>query len=279
MLGSDLHSELQARGHEVFAPNSRELDLTDPESVARITLRTELDWCLNCAAFTGVDLAESEEQAATELNAIGPSYLARACAMAGIKLLHVSTDFVFDGKSSTPYTEEDVPNPLGAYGRTKLAGEEAIRAALPTALILRTSWLYGPMGRSFPRTMIEAWRAGKSLKVVADQVSCPTCTVDLSKVIVAATELDLFPGIYHASGPDALSWHEFATRAIKAYMQVKGMEGDVDIAPIKTEDWPTPALRPPYSVLSNDKINAAGIAPMRTVEESLGDFCQRLQIG
>ena len=279
MLGSDLHSELQARGHEVFAPNSRELDLTDPESVARITLRTELDWCLNCAAFTGVDLAESEEQAATELNAIGPSYLARACAMAGIKLLHVSTDFVFDGKSSTPYTEEDVPNPLGAYGRTKLAGEEAIRAALPTALILRTSWLYGPMGRSFPRTMIEAWRAGKSLKVVADQVGCPTCTVDLSKVIVAATELDLFPGIYHASGPDALSWHEFATRAIKAYMQVKGMEGDVDIAPIKTEDWPTPALRPPYSVLSNDKINAAGIAPMRTVEESLGDFCQRLQIG
>lgn len=279
MLGSDLRSELQARGHEVFAPNSRELDLTDPESVASIALRTELDWCLNCAAFTGVDLAESEEQAATELNAIGPSYLARACAMAGIKLLHVSTDFVFDGKSSTPYTEEDVPNPLGAYGRTKLAGEEAIRAALPTALILRTSWLYGPMGRSFPRTMIEAWRAGKSLKVVADQVGCPTCTVDLSKVIVAATELDLFPGIYHASGPDALSWHEFATRAIKAYMQVKGMEGDVDIAPIKTEDWPTPALRPPYSVLSNDKINAAGIAPMRTVEESLGDFCQRLQIG
>jgi len=278
MLGSDLHSELRARGHELFAPSSRELDLTDPESVARIASRTELDWCVNCAAFTGVDLAESEEQAVAELNAIGPGYLARACALAGIKLLHVSTDFVFDGNSSTPYTEEDIPNPLGVYGRTKLAGEEAIRAALPTALILRTSWLYGPTGKSFPKTMIGAWMEGKALKVVADQVGCPTSTSDLSRVIGDAIETDLFPGIYHASGPDALTWHDFATQAIRVYMQVRGMDGAVDIAPIKTEDWPTPAVRPPYSVLSNAKIRAAGIASMRRVDESLTDFCKRLQV-
>jgi dTDP-4-dehydrorhamnose reductase len=279
MLGSDVRSALEARGHDVWAPSSGELDLTSPESVAEIALRTELNWCVNCAAYTAVDKAESEEQEATELNAIGPGYLARACAMAGIKLLHVSTDFVFDGNSSTPYTEEDTPNPVGVYGRTKLAGEEAIRAALPTALVLRTSWLYGPLGKSFPKTMISAWRAGKALKVVADQVGCPTSTDDLSRVIVDAVEYDLFPGIYHASGPEAMTWHDFATRAIEGFMQVKDIDGELEIMPIRTEDWPTPAARPPYSVLSNSKICEAGIAPMRNVGESLRDFCLRLELG
>ncbi len=272
MLGSDVVAELRTRGHTVHAPSSTELDISNPESVAEIALRKGLDWCVNCAAYTAVDKAESEEQAAAELNALAPGYLARACAMAGIKLVHVSTDFVFDGLATSPYTEEDRTNPLGVYGRTKLAGEEAVQAALPMSLIFRTSWLFGPNGKSFPKTMIGAWQAGKSLKVVADQVGCPTYTPDLARTIVDCIEKDIFPGLYHATGPDQMSWHEFALRAIQAYASHHGLTESIEIAPIQTSDWPTPATRPAYSALSNEKLHREGIPPMRPISKALADF-------
>lgn len=276
MLGSDVEKELRNRGHEVVAPSSRELDITDPESVAQITTWDGFDWCINCAAYTAVDQAESDEQAAAELNALGPGYLARACAMKGIKLAHVSTDFVFDGKSGTPYTEEDRTNPLCVYGRTKLAGEESVLGAWPMSLVFRTSWLYGPNSKNFPKTMIAAWKAGKQLKVVADQLGNPTYTPDLARTIVDAIEKNVFPGIYHATGPDQMSWHEFALGAITAYRDLISPELEVEIAPIKTEDWPTPAQRPRYSVLSNEKLQKEGIAPMKGVNEALSEFIMTL---
>ena len=276
MLGQDLVAELKQRGHEVLAPSSSELDITDPTSAAAVSAYEGVAWCVNCAAYTAVDKAEEEVQRATELNAFAPSYLARACAMAGIKLLHVSTDFVFDGQASEPYTEEAATNPLGVYGRTKRDGEEAVLAALPIALIFRTAWLYGANGKSFPKTMINAWLAEKTLRVVDDQIGSPTYTGDLARTIVDAIEANVFPGIYHATGPDSMSWRQFATKAIEAYLSLHGIERTVEIAPIKTEDWPTPATRPKYSVLSNAKLQAAGIAPMRPTGESLADFVSRL---
>jgi len=276
MLGSDVVKELLGRGHEVLSPSSKELDITDPESVAQITTWDGFDWCINCAAYTAVDKAESEEQAAAELNALGPGYLARACAMKGIKVVHISTDFVFDGESRTPYTEEDRPNPIGVYGRTKLAGEEAVLAAWPMSLIFRTSWLYGPNGKNFPKTMISAWEAEKSLRVVADQVGNPTYTPDLARTIVDAMERNIFPGIYHATGPDQMSWQEFALAAITAYRDAKQIARGVEVAPINTEDWPTPAKRPKYSVLSNEKLQKEGIAPMPSVNEALSQFVMTL---
>ena len=169
MLGSDVVAELRSRNAEVEAPGSSEIDITDPESMAKVAMMRGFNWCVNCAAYTAVDLAESEVQKATVLNALGPGYLARACAVAGFKLLHVSTDFVFDGAAGTPYTEDSPTNPLGVYGRTKLEGEHAVLAGLPTSLILRTSWLFGANGKSFPRTIIGAWQAGKDLRVVSDR--------------------------------------------------------------------------------------------------------------
>lgn len=276
MLGQDVVAELKRRGHDVSAPSSREIDLTDPQSVAQITLLGRFEWCVNCAAYTAVDKAEDEEQNAAELNAMGPGYLARVCGMSGIKLIHISTDFVFDGAATEPYQEDASTRPLGVYGKTKLLGEEAIQAALPIAVIVRTAWLFGAKGKSFPRTMIGAWKAGKTLKVVADQVGCPTYTGDLARTIVDATESNLFPGIYHAVGPDSMSWHAFALKAIEAYRSHHDLSQPVEIEPILTEQWPTPATRPLYSVLSTAKLQAAGIAPMRHLDAALAEFVAQL---
>jgi len=276
MLGQDLVAELQRREHSVLAPSSKDLDIADPASVAAVSAYEGVKWCVNCAAYTAVDKAEEEVQQATELNALAPGYLARACAMAGIKLLHVGTDFVFDGQATEPYPEDTPTSPLGVYGRTKRDGEEAVLAALPIALIFRTAWLYGANGKSFPKTMINAWLAEKNLRVVDDQIGCPTYTGDLANTLAEAIEKDIFPGIYHATGPDAMTWRQFATLAVETYRDQNKIDRPVEIAPIRTEDWPTPATRPKYSVLSNAKLQAAGIPAMRPTRESLADFVSRL---
>lgn len=278
MLGTDMVSELRRRGHVITAPSSSELDITDPMSTARLASGElgEFDWVVNCSAYTAVDKAESEVPQATGLNTIGPGYLAMAVQSLGAKLIHVSTDFVFDGEATEPYREHARTNPLGAYGRTKRDGEENVLSNNPNALIVRTAWLYGPNGNSFPRTMIRAHLAGRQLKVVADQVGCPTYTGDLARVLADLIEKNAFPGIYHAVGPEAMTWHEFAGRAIRAWQETHGLPVGVEIEPIKTEDWPTPATRPKYSVLAMDRLAQAGVAPMRPVSEALRDFCSRL---
>lgn len=278
MLGSDMAVELAKRGHEVVAPVRPELDIADAESVARIGSGEygQLDWCVNCSAYTAVDKAESEQQQAYEINALGPSYLAKMCAFTGVKLLHVSTDFVFDGDGTEPYKEVDKTNPLGAYGRTKWEGEQAVLTGHPNAIVARTAWLYGPNGNSFPKTMIRAWKAGKTLRVVGDQVGNPTYTVDLARVLADLIDKNAFPGIYHTAGPDAMSWHQFATLAIEAWAREVGKPAPAPLEAIRTEDWPTPTKRPKYSVLSFDKAAALGIQPMRPVTEAVAEFCHRL---
>jgi len=277
MLGSDMTPALMARGHMVTARSSKEFDITNPEMVAGLALdRGVYDWCVNCSAYTAVDKAEAEARIATEVNAIGPGYLANACGMAGTKLIHISTDFVFDGRASVPYTEDSTPCPLGVYGQTKRDGEMAVLAANPNALIVRTSWLYGRIGKCFPKTMINAWRAGKPLRVVADQVGCPTYTVDLARVLVDMIELSAYPGIYHACGPDITNWHAFAVEAVSMWALSAADERPVEIAAIPTEAYPTPAARPKYSVMSTAKLQSIGIAPMRPSADSLTEFVKFL---
>jgi dTDP-4-dehydrorhamnose reductase len=277
MLGTDMCAELPMRGHEFVHPSPEELDLTNPESVAKVAAGDfgTFDWCINCAAYTFVDKAETEQQLAHEVNALGPSYLAKACAISGVKLLHVSTDFVFDGEGTRPYLENDPTNPLGAYGRTKWEGEQAVLAGHPNSIIARTAWLYGPNGNSFPKTMIRAWEAGKTLRVVGDQVGCPTYTADLARVLCELVEKNAFPGIYHTTGPDSMSWHEFAMLTLEEWANVNGKPTPAPIESIRTEDWPTPTKRPKYSVLSFAKTAALGIAPMRPAREAVTDFCER----
>jgi len=250
----------------------------DPMEVAEITSGDygKPTWCINCAAYTQVDKAEVEKDKAMAVNGLAPGYIGRACSMAGIKLLHVSTDFVFDGESESPYTEDQHPNPIGVYGRSKRQGEEAVMASGAHSLICRTSWLYGPHGNSFPRTMIKAWEAGKQLRVVSDQIGTPTYTRDLARVLVDMIVKDPEPGFYHAAGPDIVSWHEFAVDAIRIHaQQVIGSDESIKVTPITTADWPTPAKRPKYSALSFEKTAALGIQPMRHLPAALADFVKR----
>jgi dTDP-4-dehydrorhamnose reductase len=276
MLGTDLVEALKARGHETVAIDLPDLDITDPIAVAEIAAGKfgDLDWCINCAAYTAVDKSESEADVAMLVNGIAPGYIAQACAMKGIKLIHISTDFVFDGRSTIPYKEDAPTNPMGSYGRSKLAGESA--SLVNGGLVVRTAWLYGPNGGSFPRTMIRAWKAGKQLRVVSDQVGTPTYTADLARVLCDIIDLNPLPGIYHAAGPDIVNWHKLAIQAINAYRQAVKSDQPVEVEPILTTDWPTPAARPMYSALSFSKLAALGVQPMRPLSEALVEYVKRL---
>ncbi len=277
MLGSDVVAEGRRRGWRVHSPGRAELDLCDPGSVAQVAAGVwDADACVNCAAYTAVDRAEEEPDRAVELNALGPSYLARACAMRGIPLLHVGTDFVFDGTARTPYGEDDVPSPLGTYGRSKWAGEEAVLAGGPH-WVVRTSWLFGPNGRCFPEAIVRAWLAGKPLRVVADQIGTPTSTMELGRALMEFLTLDPVPGIYHAAGPDVVSWHAFAVLCVETYARVvQGRIVEPEIAAIATSEWPTPAPRPAYSALGTNKFGALGIRPMARLGDALEAYWSAL---
>ncbi|MEQ1822625.1 MAG: dTDP-4-dehydrorhamnose reductase [Fimbriimonadaceae bacterium] len=271
MLGTDLCAELRRRGFAFEAPRTIECDITNPTSLATFFEGRSYDFVVNCAAYTAVDLAESEQDSALLVNSLGAGYLAQICSITGAKLIHISTDFVFDGLQDAPYSEDAVTNPLSVYGSSKLEGERSVLAT--GATVVRTAWLYGVHGKSFPRTIIGAWQAGKTLRVVGDQIGCPTSTVDLSRVLVDLIELGAPMGMFHACGPEAMSWHEFACRAILA---ASGEDVHDRVVAIKTEEWPTPAKRPRNSVLADSRLMALGIAPMRPVNESLGEFVTAL---
>jgi dTDP-4-dehydrorhamnose reductase len=279
MLGQDLEDHLMARGFRAIGVDKGELDITQASSLEQLQKNAfgSFDWIVNCAAYTAVDQAESEIMPATRLNGVAPGLLAFIAKTMGTKLIHLSTDFVFDGAAEHPYHEESLTHPLSSYGRTKRMGEENVQKENPDAIILRTSWLYGPNGKSFPRTMIEAWLVGKSLKVVNDQTGCPTSTHDLSRVIGDVIAADLPGGVYHATGPEVMTWHSFATLATHEAASRLGVAAPV-IEPCLTQDWPTPAPRPKYSVLDNSKLQSAGIAPMRPVVESLQEFINHLAL-
>ncbi len=273
MLGTDLCAEIQARGHEVVVADLPDFDITDPARVTETLLGpTSYEACVNCAAYTAVDAAETDVETATAVNTLGPGYLARACATAGTRLIHISTDYVFSGLHATPYTEEDRPNPLGIYGRTKLEGEESVLSGNPNATILRTSWLFGRAGKCFPKSILKAAREGKTLRVVNDQIGTPTYTKDLARAIVDILEKQIPGGLYHAAGPDVLSWFDFARLILDACPDLK----DTPIGPILTDDWYTPAKRPPYSALATKRLDELCITPMRPISEAVADFCHRL---
>jgi len=255
LLGSDLVPTLKDRGIEVITPSSTEFDITDPTHCGKIPAEDlgRFDWVVNCAAYTKVDLAEAEQDAAYHLNSLGPSMLARACAMANTRLIHISTDYVFDGESKSPYSEDDATNPQSVYGASKLEGEQAVIAASPIHVVFRTSWLYGSHGPSFVKTVLRLLKLGNPVRIVNDQLGCPTSTTGLGDAIARAIELEIPGGIYHATGQTPLTWFEFAST-------IKQLAGNVtELTPIATEDYPTAAKRPKNSVLSNAKLIEIGI--------------------
>ncbi len=234
-------------------------DFDRPETIAASFRATAPGLVVNAAAFTGVDAAEAEPAAAMRANAEGPAELARLCAEAGLPLIHLSTDYVFDGLKGAPYVESDPVAPQGVYGASKLAGEQAVLELCPQAMVLRTSWVHAPQGRNFVRTMLQAARGRDRLRVVADQIGCPTAASDLAAAILAiAMRIEgegwqpEFGGLFHAAGTGATSWHGLA-EAIFAHAASRGLKVPV-VEAITTADWPTPARRPPDSRLDCGKL-------------------------
>jgi dTDP-4-dehydrorhamnose reductase len=265
MLGRDLCALLGQRRPDdvVVAQDLPDLDITDPEQVARAV--EGVDVVVNCAAWTDVEGAETREAAAFAVNAVGPATLARACASTEARLLHLSTDYVFAGDATEPYAEHAAMAPRGAYGRTKAAGEWAVRTYLPDrSWILRTAWLYGWQGRNFVSTILTLAAERETLDVVADQHGQPTWTVDLAHRIVDTIEADAPGGVYHATSSGRTTWHELAQAAV----ELTG--GDpARIRPTTTEAFPRPAPRPAWSVLGHDRWQVAGLPPMRPWDEAL----------
>ena len=236
--------------------SSSELDITNYDNINSVFNSIEpFDYCINCAAYTAVDKAETETQVAYDVNVLGSKNLAEVCLKYNVTLVHISTDFVFDGDASQPYTEDSITNPLGVYGDTKLKGENAIVETLENFFILRTSWLYSEFGNNFLKTMLRLARERDEIAVVGDQIGAPTYAKDLAKVVLHLIESrNMSYGIYNYSNEGVVSWYGFANEIFKL------CNSNIKLHKIETKDYPTLALRPKYSVLSTSKIeNALGI--------------------
>ncbi len=263
-LGTDLAAGA-APGGPPLARSA--VDLAGPGAVeALFEELAPLDGVIHAAAYTAVDQAESEEELARTANARIPELVARACARERIPLVHVSTDFVFDGEKRRPYTTEDEPAPLSAYGRTKLEGELAVRAAHPGgATIVRTQWLYGPRGRHFPGTILSLSETRSELQVVADQTGAPTSTLELAPALwdVLASGKS---GLFHAACEGRASWYDFA----RATLELAGRQ--TQVVPCTTAEFPRPARRPAWSVLDCSRLSALRGRALKPWREALGDF-------
>ena len=253
----------------------QELDLTDSSATAAYVESLQPDWIINCAAYTAVDKAESETELAYRANRDAPLHLARAACGCGARIVQISTDFVFDGRKSSPYLPTDTPNPLGIYGRSKLEGELAVTDATKgDGLILRTAWLYSAHGNNFVKTMLRLMQERSELKVVADQVGTPTSADSLALAIWKLVEGDAPGGVHHYSDAGVASWYDFAC-AIRELAEPLLGRALCPVLPIRTQDYPTPAQRPAYSVLDKvDSYARLGVAahwrePLRPVLATL----------
>lgn len=253
--------------------DSTQLDICNETAIQRLFGTVSFQWCINCAAYTAVDKAEAEPEVAFRVNAQGPMLLARACREHGARLVHLSSDYVFHTGQNRPYREADPTHPQGVYAKSKLAGEDAVLREHPAGgMIVRTSWVYSQYGHNFVKTMLRLGAERKEINVVCDQIGTPTYARDLAlsllRMIAGADELspDLLRGIYHYSNEGAASWYDFAL----AIMELAQLPCKVN--PIETEAYPTPAKRPPYSVLNKSKWKAAFGQVIPHWRESLGEM-------
>jgi len=270
MLAKALIRALRQRGVEPIALDRAALDITNIDAVLDVAQERLPTLVINCAAYTKVDQCEQESDLAERININGTANLAAAAKASRVKLVHFSTDFVFNGRSTRPYLPTDPTDPLSAYGRSKLGGEVAVREILrDQGLVIRTAWLYGPGGASFPKTMLDVARAGKPLRVVNDQIGSPTYTDDL-----AAATLDLLDrnaqGIVHVTNAGQTSWFDFAKAIFEEF------DLHPDLQPITSDDWkrmrPQSAIRPAYSVLDLSSFESITGRSMRHWREALRDF-------
>jgi dTDP-4-dehydrorhamnose reductase len=250
---------------QITGASSRDADIRNPDQLTQLIARRRPEWTVLAAAYTDVDGCEKNPEHCNDVNYRGALNVARATAAAGSKLLFVSTDYVFDGTSTRPYEPDDTVCPMNVYGHSKALAEEGIRQILPDACIVRTSWLFGAVGNCFPNKILELAQSRSSISVVADQIGCPTFNRDLSHIILRLMHSGA-GGTVHATNSNPCSWYEFA----KAILKTAG-KTDVAVTPVGTENFPRPARRPKYSVLSTVSLAGFGIYP-RPWQETLKDY-------
>ena len=271
LLGHHLTSELAASGHDVVATDitsqSTYLDITNPLGIRAFLLRERPTWVINCAAYTKVDACEEHEDLATRINGNAPGYLADVCRDLSLKLLHISTDYVFDGTKDDPYREDDRTNPINAYGRSKLKGEQAIRERMDDHIIVRTQWLFGPHGPNFVATILKLAQEQRSLDVVNDQWGSPTYSKDLSKALKLLIESDT-RGIFHVCNRGKSTWYDLARKAV----ELAGLSTQVN--PVTTDRFPRPARRPANSILSTKKFTSTTGKLMPPWQIALQEYIQ-----
>lgn len=257
---------------EFIFTDSETLDITIKEEVNDFFWQNAPDFCINAAAYTAVDLAETDVEKAFLVNADGTENLAEACAENNAQFIHVSTDYVFDGENNLAYTEEDFTNPLGVYGASKLAGDELALEVNPCSVILRTSWVYSEFGKNFVKTMLNLFATKDELNIVADQFGQPTNANDLAEAIMKIIKSEkITPGIFNFSNLGRISWFDFAEK-------IAGLsEAKIKLNAIETSQYPTPAKRPKNSVLDLDKISKTYAIQLKPWEESLEGCVQILQ--
>ena len=257
--------------HKFFNTDVKELDITDQTAIEQFVADNGIDGIINCAAYTAVDKAESNEELCRKLNADAPGYLAAAVGKRGGWMVQISTDYVFDGTKHTPYVETDPTCPDSVYGRTKLEGERLVQQHCANAMIVRTAWLYSTFGNNFVKTMIRLGNEKPELGVIFDQIGTPTYAHDLATAIMTAVNHGIVPGTYHFSNEGVISWYDFT----KAIHRIAGIT-TCHVRPIHTEEYPTPAKRPHYSVLDKTKIKATYNIEVPYWEESLAECISKL---
>lgn len=261
-LGYDVADELDRRGEKFIVTTRNEIDLTDEKSIKDFVIKNKPDAVIHCAAYTAVDKAESEAELALTINGLATRYLAEACRAIDAKLLYPSTDYVFGGDGSKPYEVDDEKNPCNVYGRSKLLGEDSVRAINRKNFIVRISWVFGKNGKNFVKTMLNLAEKNKKLRIVSDQVGSPTYTKDLAPLLVDMVNTDKF-GTYHATNEGFCSWAEFAKEIFRLAKK------DVEIEAIPTADYPTPARRPFNSRLSKKSLEKAGFNRLPDWQDAL----------
>lgn len=257
--------------HTFWMTDVQELDITDAGAVGNFIRDNKIDVTINCAAFTAVDRAESEPELCHRLNAEAPRLLAEAMQAIGGYLVQISTDYVFDGSSHLPYSEDAPTCPCSVYGTTKLEGEQAVMKACPASVIVRTAWLYSTFGNNFVKTMLRLGRERESLGVIFDQIGTPTYAADLAAVVLQIVDKGAVPGIYHYSNEGVCSWYDF-TKEIHRLAEITSC----DVRPLHTAEYPTPAPRPAYSVLDKTKIKHTYGIRIPWWQESLAECVSKL---
>ena len=269
-LGYDVVKELNKRGHIAIGTDIEEMDITDAENVDKVIKESSPEAVIHCAAYTAVDAAEDNEALCRKINSDGTQNIANVCQELDIKMIYISTDYVFDGEGEKPWEPEDDRTPLNVYGQTKYEGELAVQNTLDKYFIVRIAWVFGVNGKNFIKTMLNLGKTRDSLTVVNDQFGSPTYTYDLARLLVDMVETDKY-GIYHATNEGICTWYEFACEIFKqAGMNVK-------VSPVSADEYPAKAKRPSNSRMSKEKLTENGFEKLPTWQDALGRYLKEIE--